>query len=403
MIILGIETSCDETALALIETRSNEGLFEFRVINSMIHSQAELHSAYGGVYPNLAKREHGKNLIPLFKKLLDDSAIVTSKPNKVLIDEEYEKIITHFKDTLLAQNPELKESLTAADFLKTIPAIDKIAVTEGPGLEPALWTGITFAHMLSELWSIPAIPINHMEGHILGSLMESDAPYGTWQHLRKCEFPAISLLISGGHTEIVEMNSFGDYKIIGQTKDDAVGEAYDKVARLLELPYPGGPHISKMAQEAIQENIVSEIKLPRPMLQSKDLDFSFSGLKTAVLYAIRDEQKRIGEDQKISQEFKKGLAREFEEAVSETLEKKLRKAIDNTSAKTIIIGGGVSANFMLRGKFNDIGTEYGIPLYMPTRHISGDNALMIALVGALTKADGEKKILKANGTKRLGK
>lgn len=417
MIILGIETSCDETALALIETREGTSGLEFRVINSLIHSQADLHSAYGGVYPNLAKREHEKMLIPLFKKLIDDSAIATSDPNKVLIDDEYTKRISRFQESLRDKNPDLIDAMSKADFLKTIQPIDRIAVTEGPGLEPALWTGIIFAEMIAELWSIPIIPINHMEGHIVGSLMESDAPYGTWQSLKKCDFPAIALLISGGHTELVEVRSIGDYKIIGQTKDDAVGEAFDKAARLLELPYPGGPHISKCAQEAIQENIVSEIKLPRPMIHSKDLDFSFSGLKTAVLYAVRDEQKKCSTNEtdanpqintndtnriaKISDNFKKGLCREFEEAVAETLSSKLRKAIDATSAKTIIIGGGVSANFMLRSKFKDIGDEYGIPLYMPTRHISGDNALMIALVGALKNNVTPRK-LKADGTKRLG-
>jgi len=412
MIILGIETSCDETALALIETRDNANVFEFRVINSLIHSQAELHSPYGGVFPNLAKREHEKNLIPLFKKILDDSQIVLSTASEKLqqiSDEEFKTKISYYKETLSSKNPDLIEAISHADFLKNIQHIDRIAVTEGPGLEPALWTGIIFARIISELWNIPVNAVNHMEGHILGSLMESDTTFGTWQSLKKCEFPAVTLLISGGHTELVKVGSFGDYKIIGQTKDDAVGEAYDKAARLMKLPYPGGPQISRLAQEAIQENIISLIKLPRPVTHSKDMDFSFSGLKTAVLYAIRDEQKKIGLEekseekptQKIGDIFKKGLAREFEEAVVETLSSKLRSAIDQTGAKTIIIGGGVSANFMLRSKFKDIGDEYGIPLYMPTRHISGDNALMIALVGAMTDKTKLGKDLKADGTKRL--
>lgn len=402
MIILGIETSCDETALALIETREEDGVLEFRVINSLIHSQAELHSPYGGVFPNLAKREHEKNLIPLFKKLIDDSVVIIGKSEKICDKADFDSKIKHFKETLISKNPDLIEAISHADFLQTIQNIDSIAVTEGPGLEPALWTGIIFTRMISELWNIPVNPVNHMEGHILGSLMESDAPFSTWQSLKKCEFPAIALLISGGHTELVKINSFGNYEIIGQTKDDAVGEAYDKAARLMELPYPGGPQISRLTQEAITGNIVSDIKLPRPMIHSKDMDFSFSGLKTAVLYAIRDEQMKIGPDAKISDDFKKALAREFEEAVSETLSTKLRSAIDHTSAKTIIIGGGVSANFMLRSKFKDIGDKYNIPLYMPTRHISGDNALMIALAGAISKKSILGKDLKADGTKRLG-
>ncbi len=398
MIILGIETSCDETALALIEIRGTGDSFEFRVINSLIHSQAELHSQYGGVYPNLAKREHEKHLVPLFKKLIEDSSITTEKPNKVLIDDEFISKIEHYRN-IAGKNTDLIDSIAHTEFIKNIQPIDAIAVTEGPGLEPALWTGITFAKILGELWSIPTIPVNHMEGHVLGSLMGSDVPFGSWQSLKQCQFPAVALLISGGHTEIVKIAELGKYETIGQTKDDAVGEAFDKVARLMELPYPGGPHISKLAQEATNEKIGPTISLPRPMINSKDLDFSFSGLKTAVLYAIRDKKNKSGD---ISQNFKKSLAHEFEQAVSDTLCHKLRKAIDIVGAKTIIIGGGVSANFLLRSKFKDISDEYGIPIYLPTRHISGDNALMIALVGSLSSEKTSKQ-LKADGTKKIGK
>ncbi|MEK7642136.1 MAG: tRNA (adenosine(37)-N6)-threonylcarbamoyltransferase complex transferase subunit TsaD [Patescibacteria group bacterium] len=352
MIILGIETSCDETALALIETRQTDGVFECRVLASLIHSQADLHSPYGGVFPTLAKREHEKHLEPLLDKLL------ASQPTK--------------------------------------PRIDAIAVTEGPGLEPALWTGIVFAEKLGAEWKVPIIPVNHMEGHIVGSLIESDTPGGAWQKLKDLPLPSLALLISGGHTELVRIDSLFHYAIIGATKDDAVGEAFDKVARLLGLPYPGGPHISKLADEARKDGLASSVKLPRPMIHSKDLHFSFSGLKTAVLYAVRDAEKAgIFDDV-----FKKSLAREFEDAIVETLDTKLRSAIEETGAQSLIIGGGVSANRMLREQFTIIATEFGIPLYMPSPHISGDNALMIALAGALNGTPSNK--LRAHGTKKLG-
>lgn len=383
MIILGIETSCDETALALIETRQIAGIFEVRILASLIHSQADLHSPYGGVFPTLAKREHEKHLQPLLDQLL------ASQPQK--------------------------------------PHIDAIAVTEGPGLEPALWTGIVFAERLANEWGVPVIPVNHMEGHIVGSLLNSDTPDGTWQKLKELPMPSLAFLISGGHTELVTITQQNEggihipsnpagadrwlpilgftgmcmppsfcYTVIGATKDDAVGEAFDKVARVLGLPYPGGPQISRLAEEARAAGIASSVKLPRPMIHSKDLQFSFSGLKTAVLYAARDAEK-AGVFDDI---FKKGLAREFEDAVIETLSSKLRNALEQTSAQSLIIGGGVSANAMLRTAFEAIAQEFGIPIFMPSRHVSGDNALMIALAGSLSGAPSSK--LKAHGTKKLG-
>ena len=419
MITLGIETSCDESALALIETREVAGKsadtatagthIECRVISSLVHSQAELHSAYGGVYPSLAKREHGKNLVPLLQKLFADMP----EPTKKVDEAKFEQVLAQFKPTLEAQNPDLWQSLSGADFLRKIHTIDRIAVTEGPGLEPTLWVGIIFARILGALWNIPIVPVNHMEGHIIGSLLESDKPSGTWQQLKPLEFPAIALLISGGHTELVQIETGRKektellapfkYTILGQTVDDAVGEAFDKVARLLGLPYPGGPHISRLSEEAEGLMTPSPVKLPRPMMKSDNLNFSFSGLKTAVLYATRAAAQPDGS---LTDEFKRGLAHEFELAVAETLEYKLRRAIDQIGAKTVIIGGGVSANRRLRERFTKLAMEYGIPIYLPSRHISGDNALMIALAGAMdsaTYADTTGKALKADGTKRLGK
>ena len=430
MIILGIETSCDDTALALIETRGTSIDMECRVISSLVHSQADLHSAYGGVFPTLAKREHGKNIVPLLHKLIIDSKealneIVSQKHSHFAAGEnclsvakrsEFRRLEQnenvsghsqishkHFNTTLNSfsslkeSNPDLMESITHATFLYDKLPIDAIAVTEGPGLEPALWVGISFARILSDLWGVPLIPVNHMEGHVVGSLL-TEAPYGTWQALKPLQFPAVALLISGGHTELIEISGIGKYTIIGQTKDDAVGEAFDKVARLLGLPYPGGPHISKLAHEAWEQKIPSPLTLPRPMISSKDLDFSFSGLKTAVLYAVRENSDATGT---LSDIFKKGLAYEFEQAVAETLESKLRDAIEKIGARTIIIGGGVSANHVLRARFQGLADEYGIPLYMPSQHISGDNALMIALAAALD-TNAHSRPLKADGTKRLG-
>lgn len=414
MITLGIETSCDETALSLIETRERDGFFECRIIASLIHSQAELHSNFGGVYPALAKREHGRNLLPLLMRLLEQAKEVYGNKPVHISDSDFDNRMNQVKEKYASRNTDLFASFTDTDFLKIVPEIDKIAITEGPGLEPALWVGISFGEILATIWSGPrgqtsrevqVIPVNHMEGHIVGSLLSSDVEIGVWQRLKPIHFPALALLISGGHTELVKIennsNNKGpldlNYSIIGQTKDDAVGEAFDKVARLLGLPYPGGPHVGKLAKEAKEQGLVSLIKLPRPMINSGDLNFSFSGLKTAVLYAVRDEEKKNGY---LGDDWKKGLAREFEQSVKETLVTKLRQAIDEVDAKTIIIGGGVIANNTLRQAFEALAQEYNVPLYLPSSHITGDNALMIALAGALDNNKHERK-LKADGTKRL--
>ena len=404
MITLGIETSCDESALALLETKESGVTLDYRVIGSLIHSQAELHSQFGGVFPSLPKREHGKNLIPLLRKLLADARPYIDGNQSLISENEFESKINEIKIKFGPKNSDLVDSLSDINFLRFIPKIDRIAVTEGPGLEPALWVGISFGEILSELWSIPIIPVNHMEGHVIGSLLKDEIENKDWSQLKVIEYPAVALLISGGHTELVEINKQSEttafplkYKIIGQTRDDAVGEAFDKVARLLELPYPGGPHISKLAEQAEREGIQYVSQLPRPMLKSDDLDFSFSGLKTAVLYAIRDEKNLTGI---IGDEFKKSIALEFELCVDEVLTKKLRKAIDKVGAKTIIAGGGVVANNRLRRSFENISREYGLPLYLPSRHVSGDNALMIALVGAIDDRKYSDQ-LKADGTKRL--
>jgi N6-L-threonylcarbamoyladenine synthase len=323
MITLGIETSCDETALCLLQTEGNK----YSVLGNLIHSQTE-HGEFGGVVPMLAKREHIKNLPILYKKIIEGSKI--------------------------------KES-----------DIDRIAVTYGPGLEPALWTGILFAKELSEKLGRPIYPINHMEGHIVSVMIDSESG-----EFKKVDFPALAILISGGHTEIINVKGLGKYEILGATLDDAVGEAFDKVARMLQLPYPGGPHVSELAEKARKENIKDEIKLPRPMIHSKDLNFSFSGLKTSVLYLL----KEIGN---INQDQIKDLCREFEDSVTEVLIEKTKKALENQEYRSLIIGGGVIANKHIRKSFESLADQYSIPLYLPISSLTGDNALMIALAGAL--------------------
>lgn len=333
MILLGIETSCDETALCILEIRGVGEAFEYKIRANIIHSQIDIHQEYGGVFPALAKREHIKNLPVLYTKILKN-----------------------------AQIDEIQ--------------IDVIAVTEGPGLEPALWTGIDFAKQLAQKLSVPIIPVNHMEGHIVSTFLESSEVLGKWHKLKPVEFPALSLLISGGHTELISIEKLGTYTLIGRTRDDAIGEAFDKVARMLSLSYPGGPEIAKLAAQAREENTPRTITLPRPMIHSKDLNFSFSGLKTHVLYTLQKIESITGE-------VKKELAREFEDAVTEVIISKTRTALEATEFKTLIIGGGVIANSYIRKAFEALAGEYGIPLYLPAPGLTGDNALMITLAGAL--------------------
>ncbi len=257
------------------------------------------------------------------------------------------------------------------------PAIDAIAVTVGPGLEPTLWVGVNFARALSIAWDIPVVPVNHMEGHIVVSAAEGDT-------LSHAVLPALALLISGGHTELILMPEWFHYQKIGQTRDDAVGEAFDKVARLLGLPYPGGPEISRWAEEARDKNIVAPFTLPRSMLQSGDLDFSFSGLKTAV----RREVEKRGT---LTDDEKRGIAREFEDAVADIFVAKVASAIDHINAQTLIIGGGVAANTYIKQHLGAM-LEKDFPTIAvrvcpPER--ATDNALMIALAGYLRALRGD--------------
>lgn len=298
---------------------------------------------------------------------------------------------------LLEREPEmLPLFLTYIPTIKK-PAIDLIAVTSGPGLEPALWVGINFAKALALAWDIPVIPVNHMEGHIVSSILAAQTKTSGKQKIQAIDFPAISLLVSGGHTEIVLAKDWMSYKIIGETVDDAAGEAFDKVARMMELPYPGGPEISRLAEKGKQN---PSIVLPRPMLHSPNSDFSFSGLKTAVLYLIRD----IGT---LAPQVKNDIAREFQNAVVEVLIKKTMRAVEKYEAKTLLLGGGVASNKALRVAFEaEQKKQPKLALYFPRKDLATDNALMIGIAGyfRFLKAKRGKPIttIKADGGMRIG-
>jgi N6-L-threonylcarbamoyladenine synthase len=369
MKILAIETSCDETALAVLSVTGSKNP-TFKLEASCIASQIELHAQYGGVFPMMAKREHSKNIIPLFLQTLKKAKLFELKKRPEL-EASRQKL-----EAILEREPELLEI-----FLKEIPKlkkpkIDTITVTVGPGLAPALWVGINFAKALSFVWDIPLVPVNHMEGHILSIFPEKNKKEFKTSNL---VFPSLSLLVSGGHTELVLVKGIGKYKILGQTRDDAAGEAFDKIARMLELPYPGGPHISRLAKEAREKNLSLDVALPRPMIHSKDFDFSFSGLKTSVLYLIQ----KIGA---LDEKTKMKIARDTEDAIVEVLVKKTLSAVQKHKVKNIIVGGGVSANSHLKKILELEGKKLKIAVSFPTKELSTDNAIMIGIAGYFGKS-----------------
>ncbi len=351
MKVLAIETSCDETGIAVVEARKEGSVLLFETKKAALLSQALLHSPYGGVYPNLAKREHLKNL------------------------------------------PALWEQFSGETY-------DAVAVTVGPGLEPALWTGIEFAKKIAAEKNLPLIPVNHMEGHLISSLAQkhhSSVLQNT--AIENVQIPVLALLISGGHTEFVLMQKWFEYEIIGETLDDAVGEAFDKVARMLGLPYPGGPAISALADTARSKSQKTNIKLPRPMLNSGTCDVSFSGLKTAALYALRDR----GGIQKLAADEIAAFAAEFEDAVAEIFAVKTRQALIQTNAKTFVIGGGVAANRYIREKLQALILDEfpDVELRLPDPSITGDNAVMIAQA-ALARALNGKNDAATNDLAAVG-
>ena len=389
MRILSVETSCDETALAVLSVTGTTKP-KFKIEAHKVASQIALHAQYGGVFPMMAKREHSRNIVPLFLETLKEAELFKQTKSSPL------KLENKIR-SLLEKEQEMVEGFVAEISKLKKPRIDAIAVTVGPGLAPALWVGINFAKALSLAWNIPLVPVNHMEGHVLSVMVpkgEKEFALGK----DSFAFPAISLLVSGGHTEIVLVKGIGKYKILGATLDDAAGEAFDKVARMIGLPYPGGPEISRLAAISRKADKERTIKLPRPMLHSQDYNFSFSGLKTSVLYLIRG----MGGIEKVSDETKMEIAREFEDSVCDVLIKKTLSAAMKSKAKSIIVGGGVSANKELSSRLTKEAAKLGISVTFPTKGLSTDNAIMIALAGYFGKpAPLSSKKLAAQGNLSL--
>lgn len=379
MRVLAIESSADESGISVIDAEGDFGLdFSFKVLGNAVASQIATHTQYGGIFPSMAVREHQKNFVPLLETVLKEAQLLIEGTTEAHIE------------TILARETELREHLT--DFFKKYskPKIDAIAVTYGPGLEPALWVGVNFAKALAAAWNVPLIPVNHMEGHILISTVVD----GT---LADFKFPLLSLLISGGHTELVLSREWRKYELLGQTRDDAVGEAFDKVARLLGLPYPGGPEISKLAGE-VRGKATEIISLPRPMIDSETLDFSFAGLKTAV--------RKVVEAEELTDDRKKAIALEFENAAADVLVAKTMRAIEAYGAETVLVGGGVSANTHIRTSLAEAIKESGLgtKLLIPPPSLATDNALMIALAGYFRAQRGEytdSNSIRARGNLRL--
>lgn len=394
MNILAIESSADDTAIAIVTAQGKDDDLRFCVLADGVSTQT-IHAGYGGIFPAMAKREHARNIVPLLEQVTDKiTNFAKDTANNVQNETISPEIINKVKEIL---NREEGLSEVLFEYLNRTnqnlaPKInfEMIAVTFGPGLEPALWVGLNMAKALSLIWQIPLMPVNHMEGHLLSSIFDRTASDG---QTRRIIFPAIGLLVSGGHTEIIHWSDWYKYKIIGRTKDDAAGEAFDKVARILGLPYPGGPEISRLAQSARKNSVEStenktDIILPRPMLHSKDYDFSFSGLKTAVLYLVKRLAKINFNDNTnpepaslLTAEIKAEIAREFEDAAIEVLVKKTFSAIQEYNAKTLLVGGGVAANTLLRNQISLKKSEEfpDLRVYFPDSGLSGDNAIMIAL------------------------
>lgn len=387
MRILAIETSCDETAVCILESADGAS---FRILGNALLSQAEKHAAFGGVFPNLAKREHQQNLVPILTEALREAGMLVPRR------EPLAGACEHELEHILSREPELKTLLL--EFLRAYdaPAVDCIAVTHGPGLEPALWVGINFAKALARAWSTPIVPVNHMEGHILASLVEMRN--GNLEK-RQSSYPAIALLVSGGHTELQLVKKIGEYELLGRTRDDAAGECFDKCARLMGLPYPGGPQISRLAAEARAHKLPPTFALPRPMIDSPDLDFSFSGLKTAV-------RRTLEKHGALSEDETRALAREVEDAIIDVLIKKTLRAAEARGAETVIVGGGVSANARLRERLSASFREASPrgEVLFPAAGLSTDNAIMIAIAGyfaATQEKTAEPETVRAVGNLQL--
>ena len=318
MKILAFESSCDETAVAVVEDGR-------RVLSDAIASQADLHALYGGVVPELASRDHVRKTVPLIQAALKEAG------------------------------------LTAKD-------IDAVAYTAGPGLVGALLVGATVGRALAFAWNVPAIPVHHMEGHLLAPMLEDNPP----------AFPFVALLVSGGHTQLISVTGIGQYELLGESIDDAAGEAFDKTAKLLGLDYPGGPMLSKMASQGTEGRFV----FPRPMTDRPGLDFSFSGLKTFAANTIRSN----GDDE----QTRADIARAFEDAVVDTLMIKCRRALEQTGFKRLVMAGGVSANRTLRAKLAEMMQKRGGEVFYARPEFCTDNGAMIAYAGMVRLQTGAK-------------
>ncbi len=316
--VLGIETSCDETGVAVY--MPGRGL-----LAQGLYSQIALHAEYGGVVPELASRDHVRKLLPLVAQVMAEAGLSQSD-------------------------------------------IHGVAYTAGPGLIGALMVGGAVACGLGTAWNVPVVPVHHMEGHLLAPLLEEDAP----------DFPFVALLVSGGHTLLVEVKGLGQYRILGESVDDAVGEAFDKTAKLLGLGYPGGPQLAKLAEQGDP----NRFRFPRPMLDRPGLDFSFSGLKTAVLHQINK--------QPMDDRCKADIARAFEEAVVDTLTEKCRRALESTGDTRLVVAGGVGANLRLRERLRTMTAQHSAKAYYPRPAYCTDNGAMIAHLGSLRLAEGKR-------------
>jgi N6-L-threonylcarbamoyladenine synthase len=331
MIVLGLETSCDETGLALYDS-------EVGLRGQVLYSQIKLHAEYGGVVPELASRDHVRKLIPLINQLLEQSNVKKSE-------------------------------------------IDAVAYTRGPGLMGALMTGALFGRTLAFALNKPAIGVHHMEGHMLAPLLSDNPP----------EFPFVALLVSGGHTQLMAAHGIGQYEILGESIDDAAGEAFDKVAKMLKLPYPGGPNISKLAEQGNKE----AFEFPRPMLH-QGLDFSFSGLKTAVSVQL----KKLAADQSMTENRDADIAASFQEALVDTLVKKSVKALKQTGLRRLVIAGGVSANKRLRERLEADLAKIKATVYYAEPALCTDNGAMIAFAGYQRLKAGQQDGLSVTTTPR---
>ncbi|MEK7506036.1 MAG: tRNA (adenosine(37)-N6)-threonylcarbamoyltransferase complex transferase subunit TsaD [Patescibacteria group bacterium] len=344
MRILAIETSCDETALALLEASGGLRAPKFKVIKNLVSSQIEVHRPWGGVVPNLAKREHIKNLPIVFNQI--------------------------------------------SEFQKSKIKIDLLAVTVGPGLEPALWTGVEFAKELKKniFPKVPLIGANHLEGHLYSFLLAKKTEFPKTKI-----FPAIALIVSGGHTILLRMDSLIKWKKLGETRDDAVGEAFDKAARILGLPYPGGPEIQKLAANGNPEAVA----FPRPMIYDNSptgkYEFSFSGLKTSVLYYLRDNPKAD----------KANVAASFQKAAVDVLISKTARAVREFKAKSVMLSGGVAANAYLRDRLREASDKMGVNFLVPPMDFNTDNAVMIAAAAYIQNLRKKKYAIRAQGNLNL--